>query len=512
MTLADIPDGMWPIHLKPEPGELLSSWIVRFAHAHGLRVESMCTQLFGRSSPVWNRDIDRSISPEMLLQLNTASSNDLSTLQQCMLQSFEGIVSERVNCFGSSSGILPLGIYHRKRTRASLMYCPQCLRTDPFPFYRKAWRISWVTTCDIHGLLLLDRCPQCNAPIVPHRVDMKWRMQTSVGSVLHCCCHQCGFDLRWAQAPAATIDELSAGRWIEHALRFGWATVGDSVVYAPAYFAGLAALVLAIHGRTQWKGLDMGPLEQRRQLIVVACLLLPEWPIRFLQRCVENHWTAVDFSLSRKQLPFWLSQVVKLNVDQTRATISNEEAQAICEHVLTRAGRFSQKAAREASGRMIERRHLESNVRREVSDDSFAMLLAHIDHLISQQTNLEERCHLFADKVIFSLARVCGFTQVDIAKYSMSAAMTFASLERPDFWQIPTTRQDVAAWVGWYLRDVRPTFKLPTNFSHVFVCRRSHRPLSAGTLGERFRTYVRDARLQRDIGNYALLASASADR
>lgn len=505
MTWADIPEDLWPVHLKPEPGELLSSWMVRFAHAHGLRVETMCSQLFGRASSVWNRDIDRSISAAMLRKLSSASGHDLDLLQQGTLQSFEGIISERINSRGSSSGVLPLGVYHRKRTRRSLMYCPQCLRTDTNPFFRKAWRISWITTCSTHGLRLFDCCPQCNESIVPHRVDMKWRMQTSVGSTLHTCCHQCSFDLRWAPESAATVDELAAGCWMDHALQFGWVAVGDSVVYAPAFFAGISALVLALHSKVRWQGLDMSSLEQRRELISRACLLLPEWPTRFLKRCSESNWTSVDLTLPRKQLPFWLHQVVRQNIDQKRATISAEEAQAIYEKTIVETGKFSVKAARFISGRRIEQRHLRLSCRAEVSDDSFELLLAHIDHLISRQPKLEERCHLFADKVIFALARVCGFTQVDIAKYLMGEAMAFASQDRPDFWKIPTTRQDVAAWVGWYLRDIRPNFKLPTNFSHVFVCRQNYRPLSASTLGERFRTYVGDADLQRDIGNYGLL-------
>lgn len=503
--LKEIPDGLWPIHLRPEPGELLSSWLVRFAHAHGLRVESMCSLLFGRSSPIWNRDIDRSISDEMLTQLSLASGHDLTLFRRCKLQSFEGIVSERVNSRGTSAGILPLGVYHRKRTRASLMYCPQCLRTDPYSFYRKAWRISWVTTCGVHGLKLLDRCPQCNAPIAPHRVDMKWRMQTSVGSVLHCCCHQCGADLRWAQAPVATAEELSAESWVEHALQFGWVAMGDSVVYASAFFAGITALVLAIHGRIQWQGLDMSPLQQRRDLISGACSLLPEWPTRFLQRCAEKHWTAVDLAPSRKQLPYWLHKVVKQTIDIRRATICNEEAKAIYEQTLARTGQFSLKAARVLSGRMIEYKHFGATVRSEVSDEIFELLLAHIDHLVSKQLDQKERCHLFADKLILALARVCDFRQIDIATYSLSEATTFSSQDQPDFWHVPTAREHVAAWMGWYLREVRPSLELPLQASQVFVCRNNNRPLSASAFGERFRNYVRDARLQRDIPNFGLL-------
>ena len=501
--LTTIPEGLWPIHLRPETGELLSSWLVRFAHAHGLRVESMCSLLFGRCSPVWNRDIDRSVPIEMLTNLSKASANDLHLLQQCTLQSFEGIISERVNCLGNTPGILPLGIYHRKRTRASLMFCPQCLRTDPYPFFRKAWRISWVVICGAHGLRLLDFCPKCSAPVVPHRADMKWRIQTSVGSDLHCCCNRCGFNLRFAQAPVATDEEIAAGRWIDHVLQFGWVSVGNSVVYGPPFFAGLSAVVSALNGKVRWSGLDLSPLEYRRDLISRACMLLQDWPSQFLQSSSTWNWTAVDLSLSRKCLPYWLQTVVKKTIEIKHAPISIGEARAIHDLTVARTGRFRLTDARALSGRMIEHKHLGEIDRRQVSDECFEILLAQIDYLISQQSNHLERCHLLADKVILALARVSNFRQSDIAGYLLPEAHAFASEDNPDFGHVPTTIEHVAAWVGWYLRDVRSSMSLPSQVSLVFVSRRDNRPLSATAFGNRFRNYIRDAGLQQDIPNFA---------
>ena len=57
---------LWPIHYKPLPDELLSSWLVRLAHGHGLKVQTFCNLIFGNSQQVWNRDIDR-LAPTWLL-------------------------------------------------------------------------------------------------------------------------------------------------------------------------------------------------------------------------------------------------------------------------------------------------------------------------------------------------------------------------------------------------------------------------------------------------------------
>jgi len=63
-------NGLWPIHLQPQKGELLSSWIVRLAHANGYKVETFCTLVFGYRSTIWNRDIDV-LSPRLLKVLET---------------------------------------------------------------------------------------------------------------------------------------------------------------------------------------------------------------------------------------------------------------------------------------------------------------------------------------------------------------------------------------------------------------------------------------------------------
>lgn len=59
-------ESLWPIRYKPLPDELLSSWLVRLAHGHGLKVQTFCNLIFGNKLQVWNRDIDR-LAPEWLI-------------------------------------------------------------------------------------------------------------------------------------------------------------------------------------------------------------------------------------------------------------------------------------------------------------------------------------------------------------------------------------------------------------------------------------------------------------
>lgn len=47
------------------------------------------------------------------------------------------------------------------RTRRSRV-CPSCLASDEVPYLRAAWEMPMATTCQVHDLLLLDRCGVCD--------------------------------------------------------------------------------------------------------------------------------------------------------------------------------------------------------------------------------------------------------------------------------------------------------------------------------------------------------------
>ncbi len=49
---------------------------------------------------------------------------------------------------------------------APYMVCPFCIQNGDPPFWRMSWRLSLVTTCEIHKTGLWDRCPECDEPFV----------------------------------------------------------------------------------------------------------------------------------------------------------------------------------------------------------------------------------------------------------------------------------------------------------------------------------------------------------
>lgn len=184
---------LWPIHFKPLPDELLSSWLVRLAHSHGLKVQTFCNLIFGNRLQVWNRDIDR-LAPEWLIgELADRTGATIEQIIATTLKSYQGVVYHRHRASGTLSWIQSLKLHHRKFEGFGLQICPKCLAMDEEPYFRKSWRVAFNTICTIHNCMLHDRCPDCGYGVAFHRNDMRHAEYVSTVSLKEC--HCCGFDL-----------------------------------------------------------------------------------------------------------------------------------------------------------------------------------------------------------------------------------------------------------------------------------------------------------------------------
>lgn len=185
---------LWPIHPKLLPDELLSSWLVRVAHANGQKIQTFCKVVFGDKRQVWNRDIDR-LAPDWLIgTLGHYTATPITEVYQSSLRAYEGTLYPEYREVGVLQWILNLNLYHRVLMGHGLQFCPCCLASDVIPYFRKRWRISLYTICTEHRTRLLDACPHCDSPVAFHRIELG-----KPGQLRHiplCTCHACGFDLR----------------------------------------------------------------------------------------------------------------------------------------------------------------------------------------------------------------------------------------------------------------------------------------------------------------------------
>ena len=215
---------LWPIRYKPLPDELLSSWLVRLAHGHGLKVQTFCNLIFGNRLQVWNRDIDR-LGPNWLVnELSARTGKPLAMAYGTTLRAYEGWLYPRFKASGALQWIQTLKMYHRKFEGFGLQYCPQCLREAPEPYFRKSWRVAFNTICIRHQCMLRDRCPNCGKGVAFHRRDMGHGDVVVADSIAGC--HQCGFELSEGGAEPIISYDLQASDW--HAGLCGQLTRPDS--------------------------------------------------------------------------------------------------------------------------------------------------------------------------------------------------------------------------------------------------------------------------------------------
>lgn len=322
----------WGFRPEPLDGELLSSYLVRSAGLHGVPADRFCVFHFPEFR-IWTRDIDRSATTPFLDALSAKAELSLECVERMTLRDWEPLVSNRAHR-GMASWINALGVYHRVRLRHGLQYCPMCIAG--VPAYKKTWRLSFVTTCEIHGCVLFDACPCCDAPIIPHR---------QLAGALRC--HNCHRSLigTLLPIPEQSLPVTALQNECLHALGTGFADVGGARVRAGAYFRGLRILAsVSLErgcGKSQGDAVSCGlPMECMRTANRVAALcalasLLAAWPKSFRHRAADWCWTQRMFC--RRSVPAWLyREVRRLPRGRVRRTRARQSLRA----KLTSLGRW----------------------------------------------------------------------------------------------------------------------------------------------------------------------------
>ena len=348
-TLYGLSGSLWPIHLKPLPHELLSSWLVRLAHGHGLKLQTFCAVVFGNNRNIWNRDIDK-LAPEWLLQhLATATGTSIGNVMATTLKSYEGILYETHQPNGNTKWINPLGIYHRVHKGYGLQYCPISLAQDKEPYFRKYWRLAFYTECEKHHILLHDRCPKCGNPINFHRVEMGIRSLIKPRSLINC--YKCDFDLRFSPVSRISCADLQTTIHYRTLLDFhdmGWGfTTHSTIHYSHQKFDVLRHLCVMMHTKNRARGLllsvvnqlgfelnEIPPfaiiyeklkVEKRHQLFHCAIWLIQEWPARFIKTCQVNKLSSAYLLKDFNNPPYWFYSVIDEYLNQGQYSPTSTE-------------------------------------------------------------------------------------------------------------------------------------------------------------------------------------------
>ena len=158
----------WLFRPAPIKGELLSSWLTRIAYFHCYSFYEFCEGEWPGQRYHYH-DIDIT-APNRLIQ--GLAENTVASLHQTTestLRTYEGILFDRALSGAKTRFVLPAGANSRTVFSAGMQWCPICLDCDETPYWRKTWRLAFITACSEHQLVLADRCSNCGVRAIPRR-------------------------------------------------------------------------------------------------------------------------------------------------------------------------------------------------------------------------------------------------------------------------------------------------------------------------------------------------------
>lgn len=163
-----MPGELWPFRPAPFADELLTSWIARLAHGHGLRPMSFLEIVHPGCADL--AVLDWAADGDLLALLATQTDVPLPTVESLLLR------------FQPELGLRDL-LHHNWRGPA-LQYCPACL-AEGATYYRRSWRLACFRVCPQHHTAMHDECPHCGGII---RL-----LELPPGALA--CCQNCGHPL-----------------------------------------------------------------------------------------------------------------------------------------------------------------------------------------------------------------------------------------------------------------------------------------------------------------------------
>ena len=152
----------WPVDVRPAPGELLSSWLHRLAHANGVPPRYFGAVL-GVAGETWSAQLDRHLPDSvrrLLLDHTAICPDEIDGL--CLANSPLSTLRLRLRTRPQDAGT-------STAQSCWLQFCPSCLGEDEVPYFRRSWTLATRVSCFRHGCRLRDRCPSCGQSLAPFR-------------------------------------------------------------------------------------------------------------------------------------------------------------------------------------------------------------------------------------------------------------------------------------------------------------------------------------------------------
>ncbi|MEO7692220.1 MAG: TniQ family protein [Sphingomonas sp.] len=352
----------WPYRPRPLPDELLSSYMVRLALGMDLKPITFLNTVWGSARNLLAQDLDNFVPQRVAARIEVGAGVNPEEIKAMALPDYVGTLLTSHNARGRNPWLLPITIDNNRRRRHGLQFCPICLGTDPAPYFRKRWRVGFVTSCAAHGVLLRDRCATCDEPVHQH----------VAASPRHC--SACGAGLCAPTTAIARHDHITWQARLEAGLDQRWIMLGGEptrahVVYsivrqvAALLVNGKKAARLRVEAARAWGG-DPSPyakptarqpieyldVAERHRLFDMVERLVQGWPHRFVHACHEAGLHRSHAIKDMSDPPFAYEEVMRAYMDRTPYYTSEPEVAAAAAWLRRTQGRATYRDLKEICG------------------------------------------------------------------------------------------------------------------------------------------------------------------
>lgn len=312
----------WTFQIKPRHNELLTGYLCRVARAHGATPYGFCELQLGDKA-FWARDFDRGVINRHDTVLIAKSGICAERLVDMTLRSWIRRLTPTTYRCTEQPSVIPwvnaAGVFHRTRRQYALQFCPECLDNTQTTY--KTWRLSFVVICPVHQTLMMDACPACDAPFVPHRapgrINLCHACQSNLVRRVNSKNQSTEKDALALRLQDALTSKLEAGRDGSQAENNKDELIGMREVISLLFNrrnATRSAEVLATLGNAE--GLvgprfELARHGRRYQVMAASAMLLDQWPESFRSAAKKLRLSQQGFSRDVSTRPAWLDQEIQ---------------------------------------------------------------------------------------------------------------------------------------------------------------------------------------------------------
>lgn len=286
----------------------MSSWLIRTALRHQTQPTTFMNMHFPEIKPdFWTRDVDIfwATKENFMQKLSFKSNVSIDTLRKLSLQSYTGYLAEKIHENTSNNFITSIKNRGRNNKNKGLRFCSQCLAEDDEPFFRKHWRISFVTVCPKHNCFLENICPSCHIPITPYKVK-------EVN--MYCRCHYCGASLyNGIPGPVSHhSDYFTTQKKLLHILNTGFFSYKSENYYSIFYFSVLKQISKIVNQLTmQNKSQFIENMDITDQTTIYSLSESLLQDNKKMERfCQKNHLGKSLLQKDMRYIPYWYTKIV----------------------------------------------------------------------------------------------------------------------------------------------------------------------------------------------------------